>query len=106
MSDTATAEVPEEPKKPTTRKPRAPKVEPEVVAQAFPEGKAKETPEDSVNDLVLYVTGEEQFRPALLNRANEDGSFQITVFNSEGAQFLESVEHGSPAEIGTYFYNN
>lgn len=111
MTDTATADVPnEEPKKPTPRKGTAakpkPKVEPEVLASAFPEGKAKEEPEDKVGDLVLYVTDEDQFRPALLNRLNEDSTWQITVFNSEGAVFLGHVEHGSPAEIGTFFYNN
>lgn len=109
MSDTATAEVPgEEPKKSTPRKrpdPK-PKVEPEVLASAFPEGLAKEQSEDKSGDIVLYVTGEDQFRTAILSRLNEDGSWQLHVFNSEGVKFLESVEHGSPAEIGTFFYNN
>jgi len=56
-------------------------------------GRKPKTPEPDMGRMVRYVTASETVRPAVISRVNEDGSVDLTVFNSLGAQPVTNVEH-------------
>ncbi len=67
-------------------------------------GRKPKTPEPSIGRMVRYVTVSQTIRPAVITRVHEDDVVDLTVFNSLGAQPVESVTPGSEDEIGTYHW--
>ena len=63
--------------------------------------KAKPQPSANVGDIVFYVTISGAKRPAIISAVLEEGTYQVTVFNSSGSAFVPEVSFGDADQAGT-----
>lgn len=95
---------PEAPAPAPAAEPEPAKAEPEWLDE--PEIVERPEPKASIGRIVRYVTAQGSIRPAIISGLVEEDEVQLTVFNSQGAVFVDHVPF-APKEYevpGTYHW--